>query len=100
MTLTCSLKGTITVWSSPQFSANNVAFVSGVFESQSTRLSGAVIFDFIEYDSTTNCITTQVTIIDIQSSLNNFNIMCGVSVSIQNGGIIVKIASKCYVGSW
>lgn len=68
--------------------------MSGVFETQTLRLSGAVIFDFIGYNSTTDCITTQVTIPDIQSSLNNLNIMCGISQSIQNGGIIVKIASK------
>ena len=91
---TCSLNGTGTVWSSPQFSASSVAFVSGVVESQRVRLSGAVIFDFIGYNSTTDCITTQVIINKIQCSLNNLNIMCGVSQSIQNGGIIVKIASK------
>ena len=94
LTFTCSLNGTATVWSSPQFSASSVVFVSGAFESQSTRLSGAVIADFIGYNSTTNCITTQVTIPNIQCSLSNLNIMCGISQSIQNGGIIVKIASK------
>ena len=99
MIFTCSLNGTGTLWSSPQFSGGSVPFVSGFVESQKVRLSGAVIFDFIGYNSTTNCITTQVTIPNIQSSLNNLNIMCGISQSIQNGGIIVKIASKCYVAT-
>ena len=94
LTFTCSLNGTATVWSSPQFSASSVAFVSGFVESQSTRLSGAVIADFIGYNSTTDCITTQVTIPNFQSSLNNLNITCGISQFIQNGRIIVKIASK------
>ena len=99
MTFTCSLNGTVTLWSSLQFLVGDVEFFSGLSTDQETRLSGAVIFDFIGYNSTTNCITTQFTIPNIQSSLNNLNIMCGTSWSIQNGGIIVKIASKRYVDS-